>query len=146
MRSVSSSAEQRSNEGAKCSHSPGEIVAKNVTPMIHVPNVRATVDWYRDIGFSVSDTYDDGGDGLSFAILSFGGSQVMFNSGGQNSTQKRREVDLYLYLDNVDEVYQGLKDRVEVVKAPHDTFYGMREFIIRDLNGFWITFGQHTPS
>jgi hypothetical protein len=23
-----------------------------------------------------------------------------------------------------------------------DTFYGMREFIIRDLNRFWITFGQ----
>lgn len=114
--------------------------------MIHVPNVRATVDWYRNIGFAVSDTYDDGGDGLSFATLSFGGSQVMFNSGGQRSTQRRREVDLYLYLDNVDEVYQGLKDRVEVVKGLHDTFYGMREFIIRDLNGFWITFGQHTPS
>lgn len=28
------------------------------------------------------------------------------------------------------------------VVEPHDTFYGMREFIIRDCNGFWITFGQ----
>ncbi len=25
---------------------------------------------------------------------------------------------------------------------PYDAFYGMREFIIRDCNGFWITFGQ----
>jgi hypothetical protein len=39
-------------------------------------------------------------------------------------------------------VYDRLKDRVEVVEGPHDTFYGMREFIIRDLNRFWITFGQ----
>jgi hypothetical protein len=28
------------------------------------------------------------------------------------------------------------------VEDPHDTFYGMREFIVRDNNGFWITFGQ----
>jgi len=28
------------------------------------------------------------------------------------------------------------------VEGLHDTFYGMREFIIRDLNRFWITFGQ----
>jgi len=35
-----------------------------------------------------------------------------------------------------------LKDRVEVVEGPHDTFYGMREFIIRDINRLWITFGQ----
>ena len=28
------------------------------------------------------------------------------------------------------------------VNALHDTFYGMREFIIRDLNRFWVTFGQ----
>ena len=27
--------------------------------MIHVPDVRRTVDWYRDIGFGVTATYDD---------------------------------------------------------------------------------------
>src|SRR5262249_51040544 len=43
---------------------------------------------------------------------------------------------------NVDDLYQSLKDRVEVVEGLHNTFYGMREFIIRDLNRFWITFGQ----
>ena len=38
--------------------------------MIHVPDVRATVEWYKTIGFTVANTYDDGGDGLSFAVLS----------------------------------------------------------------------------
>jgi orotate phosphoribosyltransferase len=31
---------------------------------------------------------------------------------------------------------------VDVIEGLHDTFYGMREFTIRDLNRFWITFGQ----
>lgn len=118
------------------------LEAKRVVPMIHVPDVRATVAWYTAIGFKVIDTYGDGGEGLSFAILSFGTTEVMFNSGGQPGTRDRREVDLYVYTDNVDDLYRRLKDRVDVVERPHDTFYGMREFIFRDLNRFWLTFAQ----
>lgn len=117
---------------------------EKAVPMIHVPDVRASVDWYKEIGFTVIDTYDNGDDGLSFAILSFGSSEVMFNQGGRPSTHHRREVDLYVYTANIDELYERLKDRVEVVEGPHDTFYGMRELIIRDLNRFWITFGQES--
>jgi len=113
-----------------------------VTPMIHVPDVRATVDWYTSIGFEVITTYDDGGDGLSFAIVSFGDSQVMFNSGGQPGARQRREVDLYVRSADVVALRRQLGDRVEIVEDLHDTFYGMREFIIRDVNRFWITFAQ----
>ncbi len=117
-------------------------MAEKVVPMIHVPDVRATVEWYESIGFTVNYTYGDEGDGLSFASLSFGSGEVMFNSDGRTSTHDRREVDLYVYTDDVDDLYRRLKDRVEVVEGLHDTFYGMREFIIRDLNRFWVTFGQ----
>jgi hypothetical protein len=113
--------------------------------MIHVPDVRATVDWYQSIGFDVVATYGDGtGENFSFAILSFGTTKVMFNTDGEPSDKHRREVDLYVYTDNVDELYQTLKDRVDVIDAPCDRFYGMRELIIRDLNRFWITFGQES--
>ncbi len=119
-----------------------KAMVEKVVPMIHVLDVRATVDWYQSIGFTVNDTYSDDGDGLSFAMLSFGKSEVMFNEGGRTSTEDRREVDLYVYSENVDQLYDRLKDRVEVVQELYDTFYGMREFIIRDINRFWITFGQ----
>jgi uncharacterized glyoxalase superfamily protein PhnB len=115
--------------------------------MIHVPDVRATVDWYESIGFTLNQTYgneESHSQGLSFAILSFGSTQVMFNQGGRPSSERRREVDLYVYCNDVDELHGRLKDRVEIVEGLHDTFYGMREFIIRDLNRFWITFGQPT--
>lgn len=110
-------------------------MAEKVLPMIHVPDVRASVDWYQNIGFKVIDTYGNDGEGLSFAMLSFGSGEVMFSQGGQPSTRDRREVDLYVYSDDVDDLYGRLKEQVEVVQSPHDTFYGMREFIIRDLNG-----------
>jgi len=110
--------------------------------MFHVPDVRRTVDWYRDIGFEVTVTYGDNSGGLSFAMVSFGAGEVMLSSGGRLSSNHRREVDLYAYIEDVDNLYDQIKDRVEIVESPHNMFYGMREIIVRDLNGFWITFGQ----
>lgn len=115
---------------------------RSVSPMIHVPDVRATAEWYQSIGFNVSDTYGDGRGGLSFAILSFGESQVMFNQDGRPSSAERREVDLYVTTENIDTLFGSVKGKAEVVAEPDDTFYGMREFIVRDLNNFWITFGE----
>ena len=114
--------------------------------MIHVPDVQATVTWYEAIGFTVKATYaDETGENLSFALMKFGeATEVMFNTDGETSDKRRREVDLYVYTDNVDELYETLKDRVDVIEKPHDRFYGMRELIIRDLNRFWITFGEES--
>lgn len=118
---------------------------KRVTPMIHVPDVQRTVEWYeQQLGFTVLATYDNGCGGLSFAIMAFGDGQVMFNQGGETSVTERREVDLYIYTDKVDELYERLKDRVDIIEPPHDTFYDMHELLIRDLNRFWITFGEET--
>jgi uncharacterized glyoxalase superfamily protein PhnB len=106
-----------------------------------VVDVRATVDWYTSIGFKPIRQNEEDGE-INWAKLSFGNSEVMLDAGGKPSTDHRREVDLYILTDNVDDLYRGLKDRVQVVVDLYDAFYGMREFIIRDFNGFWITFGQ----
>jgi catechol 2,3-dioxygenase-like lactoylglutathione lyase family enzyme len=109
--------------------------------MIHVPDVRATVEWYRSIGFTlVRENVEDGN--MNWALLKFGNSEVMFDICGKPSTERRREVDLYITVDNVDDLYRRGKERIPIVVELYDAIYGMREFIIRDFNGFWITFGQ----
>ena len=109
--------------------------------MIHVPDVRTARDWYASIGFKTLRENEEDGE-VNWAKLSFGNSEIMLNSGGKPTTELRREVDLYITTDDVDQMYQRLKDRVHLVENLHDAFYGMREFIIRDINGFWVTFGQ----
>jgi catechol 2,3-dioxygenase-like lactoylglutathione lyase family enzyme len=116
-------------------------MANRVRPMIHVPDVAATVAWYQSLGFEVVSTNEDEGR-MDWALLSFGEGQVMFSAGGTVSSATRREVDLYVNAENVAALYERLKDRVHVHEGIHDTFYGMREFIVRDLNGFWVTFGE----
>ena len=109
--------------------------------MIHVPDVSTTVAWYTSIGFTLVRQNNADGE-IDWAKLSLGNSEVMFSAGGNPSAEPRREVDLYILTDNVDDLHRRLKDRVQVVVDLYDAFYGMREFAIRDCNGFWITFGQ----
>lgn len=112
-----------------------------VTPMIHVEDVRKTVAWYEAIGFRRLGEFEEDGE-VTWAEVAFGSGRVMFSSGGRPGSPVRREVDLYVHTEKVDELHARLASRVEVIEPPHDTFYGMRELIIRDVNGFWITFGE----
>ena len=112
--------------------------------MIHVPDVKATMEWYESIGFKILAAYDDGDGDVTFAVVSWGAGWVYFSEGGKPSDADRREVDLYVFVDDAQAKYDELKGRVQMQSELEDTFYGTREFIIRDLNGFWITFGQDT--
>jgi uncharacterized glyoxalase superfamily protein PhnB len=116
-------------------------MSQTVVPMIHVPDVCAKVDWYTSIGFKVIRQNEEDGE-INGVKLLFGNSELMLDAGGKPSTDHRREVDLYITTDNVDDLYRRLKNRVQIVEDLHDAFYCMREFIIRDINGFWVTFGQ----
>ena len=116
---------------------------QSVVPMIHVPDVRATVEWYESVvGFTLVRMNEEDGE-MNGALMRYGNADVMLNAGGKSSDAWRREVDLYVHAEGgVDELYARLKGKVDVVEEPHDTFYGMREVILRDCNRFWITFGE----
>lgn len=111
------------------------------TPMFHVPDVEATARWYEAIGFKIRDLASDCGQ-VTWGALSYGDSEIMLSTGGRPSDADRREVDLYIMVDDADAVFSRVNGKGELVEPLHDTFYGMREFIIRDCNRFWITFGQ----
>jgi uncharacterized glyoxalase superfamily protein PhnB len=120
-------------------------MAAKIVPMIHVPDVRATVQWYTQLGFTVQSTHEEKGE-LDWASMAYGGTEIMFNAGGKLSAAKRREVDLYLRVEDIVAHYEQLRHSVEIVEGPHDTFYGTREFMFRDINGFWLIFGEPVPA
>jgi hypothetical protein len=65
---------------------------------------------YTSIGFKVIRQNEEEGE-INWAKLSFGNSEVTFDSGGKASTDDRREVDLYIMTDDVDDLYRRPKDR-----------------------------------
>ena len=48
------------------------MTLQHVTPMIHVPDVSATVAWYESIGFSVLGTNEEAEDGMTI----YGGGKL----------------------------------------------------------------------
>ena len=65
---------------------------ERIVPMIHVPNVGATADWYASIGFEICNVNRecDGGE-IDWALLRLGQSDVMLNAGGLPSSARRRD-------------------------------------------------------
>jgi uncharacterized glyoxalase superfamily protein PhnB len=100
--------------------------------MINVSDIAKTLDWYTSIGFKEIGRYEE--DGLvNFGMLSFGNAELMLNLYGK---QGMHDVTLWFYPGQVDNLYQLLKSgQAELVEDINDTFYGAREFGIRDPNG-----------
>ena len=115
---------------------------KSIQTMVHVPDVEATAAWYRDkLGFTVVDLGSDGQD-VIFGRLRLDGVDLLLSAGGRISDAGRRDVDFYIRTDDVEGDLARIPEDVEVIEQLHETFYGTREFIVRDLNGFWVTVGQ----
>src|SRR5207248_7677119 len=73
---------------------------------------------------------------LDWAALVFGEREIMLSAGGAPGTPRRQSADLYIRTDDLENLRRQIPSTVEIVEDLHDTFYGMREFILRDPNGF----------
>ena len=49
---------------------------------------------------------------------------------------------LYIDVENVDELYLKIKDKVTIYKEITTTWYGQREFYIKDINGYILGFSS----
>ena len=88
-----------------------------LTPMLQVPDIRATIAWYVSVGFTLLETAEEEGE-LTWALLGYGEGRVMFNCGGHASDAPRRDADLYLQVENVDALFESLPRGVIVFEEP----------------------------
>lgn len=108
--------------------------------MLRVPDVSASVAWYRDVlGFEADS---DGSEG--WASLRRDGIELMLSAfnAHEGDVAAAFTGSLYLRCDDVDLWWQRVKDHAHACYPLEDFGYGMREFAIYDLNGFLLQFGQ----
>ena len=117
-----------------------ESIRKGV-PMISVPDIAATLDWYKSIGFTELGRYEEDGV-VNFGMVAFGKAELMLSMHGKPG---EHDVSLWFYTHQVDELYRLLKGcpvEIEFEEEIYDAFYGARQFGIRDLNGYILYFIQ----
>jgi catechol 2,3-dioxygenase-like lactoylglutathione lyase family enzyme len=112
-----------------------------------VDDVAAALDYYRDkLGFEghaweVNPTH--------YGYAKRGGCHVHFAC-FHGAGPKPNHVpvppdmfDLYVYVDNVDGLYEELRERgADIVYKPADMEYGLREIRVRDPHGYILAFGK----
>jgi uncharacterized glyoxalase superfamily protein PhnB len=125
---------------------------KKLTPNLMVEDVEQTLSFYRDVlGFQVLTTLPESAP-FDFAIAQRDGVELMFQSRTSLSenvpalmgTRIGASQTFYIEVTGIRDLYQQLRDKVEIVVDFHTTFYGTQEFYFRDINGYILSFSQAT--
>lgn len=100
-----------------------------------VADVRAAVDFYvTKLGFRLNFM-----DGDRFAGVTLDRVQVFLERG----TPAPGGTSVYFVIGNADELYDfHRRNGAEITVPPDDRAYGMRDYGVRDLNGYRLSFGH----
>jgi uncharacterized glyoxalase superfamily protein PhnB len=119
---------------------------ESLTPMLRTWDLRASITFYTEVlGFECQGLSEEQG----WASLRRDGVAIMLacpNQQHEGDTAPAFTGSLYFHTDDVDGLWQRLKDRVRVCYPIENFEYGMREFAIYDNNGYLLQFGQPLPA
>lgn len=113
------------------------MVMQSLTPMLQSGDMDRTIRWYGDmLGFRCVRRMGDG-----WCHLAQDGVSLMFMRNAHVGVPHATATQ-YIYVDDVNALWETLKGRVEAEWGPEDMSYGMREFAIKDPDGYLLSFGQ----
>jgi uncharacterized glyoxalase superfamily protein PhnB len=116
-------------------------------PMLESRDLKATIEYYTNIlGFTLEEKLEDGGT-ISWCTLCRDEVSIMFclPNTHMNYGTILLSGSLYINVEDVDAVWESLKDKCEILYALETFHYSMREFAIKDNNGYVINFGEPVP-
>ena len=121
---------------------------KSISPNIFVKDINKTIDFYKQLGFSLTTRVPEEGD-LIFAMMTCGNVIFMFQTfeslGDELPTVSRQNggsLLLYIQTNEITKFFDQIKDKVKIIKGLEKTFYGATEFSIEDNNGYLLTFAE----
>jgi uncharacterized glyoxalase superfamily protein PhnB len=121
-----------------------------LTPNMMVEDVERTIAFYtQTLGFEVLATNPET-QPFEWAMVGSGGVTLMFQSRPSFSQEfpplagapVAASLSFYTEVTGIDALYERLRERVEIVKELHDSFYGTREFAFRDCNGYVLALSE----
>ena len=121
----------------------------SVSPNIFVNDINKTIEFYKNLGFSVVTTVPEQGD-LVFALMTCDKVTFMFQTfeslGDELPEIKRQDggsLLLYVKINRIIDFHNKIEDKVKIIKGLEKTFYGATEFSIQDINGYILTFAEY---
>lgn len=128
-----------------------------------VGNVGETVEFYRrHLGFRLVMAVPESQDGILteipeqidivYALVQNGAVELMFQA--EMSLKEDvpafagmkigASISLYIEVEEIDKMYEAIRSEVEIVKELFTTWYGMKEFYLRDNNGYILCLAERS--
>ena len=104
---------------------------------LDVKDIGAAVEFYtKKLGFALGFLW---GDPPTFAGVTLGKVQLFLRKG----TPEPKGCQVYFHVGDADELYEFHRAQgVEVATEIGDREYGIRDYAVRDLHGYYLTFGH----
>ena len=115
---------------------------KRVVPVLKVSDMQKSVDFYTGVlGFSVAWRAANDGGGEN-RMLQADATALLLSTGSHLGDKPQFSGTLYFHMAGVQEFFERVKDRAEVVWPLEAMDYGQREFGIRDGDGYTLAFAE----
>lgn len=120
----------------------------SATPCFPVADVGATIRWYESaLGFA-GDPFPEN-EPFVFGILRRDRVEIMLQRvvGYQKRDQYEARNgggvwDAYFRISGIADLYEAVKDKLEIKKPLRKQPYGLSEFEVKDLNGYILVFSE----
>ncbi|MBI1176571.1 hypothetical protein GC207_03945 [bacterium] len=120
---------------------PAAVRAESLIPILYVRDLREAMDYYTSK--LLFERLWDWGDPPDFGAVRLGKVEIFFCQGGQG----RSGTWLSIFLDDVDDYHERIKQLgADIIHAPINVPWGMREMQVRDPNEHVIRFGHGIPA
>ena len=109
---------------------------------IFVRNIKKSVEFYRQLGFEL---HRDDGD---FVELTWEGHHFYLDEpGGLGPVPESPQANVLVMVPDVDRYWELAQEMgARVIRPIADQYYGLRDFVIADPDGFGVRFGTNLPA
>jgi uncharacterized glyoxalase superfamily protein PhnB len=130
-------------------HDNEPAAMESVSPNIFVRDIKATIEFYKILGFKVVNVVPERNDPI-FVMMTCGTATFMFqtfrsieNTLPIISRSDGASLLLYIKVKDIRSLYEKVRSTIPVLHELEKTFYGTTEFSIKDNNNYLLTFAQN---
>ena len=109
---------------------------RKLVPMLQTKDMDRTVAWYQTVL-----EFERTGKADGWCRLSRDGVSIMFMNDAHLG-EPHATATQYFTVDDVDGLWDRVKGHCQAEWGPEDFSYGLREFAVKDPNGYLLSFGS----
>jgi GNAT superfamily N-acetyltransferase len=119
-------------------------VFSHIEPVLPVRDVKETIEYWHNVLAFPNKWYWD--DPPTFGAISWQSVHVQFFQNPEQA-EKTRGASLWVKMEHLDSLYElHKKNKADIISEPKVRPWGMRDYIVRDINDYRITFSEQASN